>query len=133
MKECRGYISSRSFADNWAPQHIQNTIIRDCCNKKGFHYLLSAAEYAIPNCYMVLEEMVQESERLFGIVLYSIYQLPLNEKHRVVLCEAILSNGCSIYSSVEDLCISNKQELLKVNTVLNLNKILPDCITRIEG
>lgn len=132
LKVCRGYISSRSFAGNWVPQHIQNTIIRDYCNKKGFHYLLSAAEYAIPNCYMVLEEMTQESGSLFGIVLYSIYQLPSSESHRIRLCESILASGCFIYSSVEDIFIGNEEDLYNVNIILNLNEILSACISNFE-
>jgi len=132
IKECRGYISSRSFSDNWVPQHIQNTIIRDFCNKKQLHYLLSAAEYAVPDCYMVIEEMAQESARLFGIVLYSIYQLPVNESNRIALCKSILNNDCFIYSSVEDICIGNEEDLLRVNTILNLNEILPECISSLE-
>lgn len=131
IKDCRGYISSRSFSGNWVPQHIQNTIIRDFCNKNNCYYLLSAAEYAIPNCYMVLEEMAQESTRLDGIVLYSIYQLPQNENHRLELCELILNNNCSIFSSVENMKITNLDELHGANVVLNLNNILHECISSI--
>ena len=34
MKNFRGYIFSRSFYGERAPQHIQNQIIRDFCEKK---------------------------------------------------------------------------------------------------
>lgn len=132
LKTCRGYISSRSFGGNWVPQHIQNTIIRDYCNKKGFHYLLSVAEYAVPNCYMVLEEMVHESKRLYGIVLYSIYQLPRNESHRIRLCKSILDSGCYIISSVENIVIKNEEDLHNVNTILNINALLPECINNVR-
>ena len=133
IKECRGYISSREFSGNWVPQHIQNTIIRGFCNNNNFHYLLSAAEYAVADCYMVLDEMAQESSRLDGIVLYSLYQLPQNESRRLGLCELILKNGCSIFSSVENIKITNLDELHNANMVLNLNNILPECISHIGG
>lgn len=133
LNVCRGYISSRPFGGNWVPQHIQNIIIRDYCNKKGFHYMLSAAEYAVPNCYMVLEEMITEANRLFGIVLYSIYQLPKNEKRRLLLCNAILDTGCRIYSSVEDIRIKNDSDLQSVNMILNVNEIMPDCLKDIKN
>ena len=34
MKKVRGYIFSRPFMGERAPQHVQNIIIRDFCKKK---------------------------------------------------------------------------------------------------
>ena len=33
MKRARGYIFSRSFMGERAPQHVQNIVIRDFCKK----------------------------------------------------------------------------------------------------
>ena len=37
----RGYITSRPFLGERAPQHIQNLVIRDYAAKHGLDYLLS--------------------------------------------------------------------------------------------
>ena len=39
-KKYRGYIFSRPFMGERVPQHVQNIVIRDYCNKKNFNYLL---------------------------------------------------------------------------------------------
>lgn len=124
MKSCRGYISSRSFGGEWMPQNVQNIMIREYCKKHDLHYLLSAAEYAIPKCYMVLKDLVQESKNLSGLVLYSAYQLPEDEKCRMELCCEILENKCAIHLCAEDLIITNIKELEKVNIVLSIHAAL---------
>ena len=45
----RGYIFSRPFHGNRVPQHVQNMVIRDYCQRNGLNYLLSATEYAMPD------------------------------------------------------------------------------------
>ena len=47
MANLRGYIFSRAFAGQRIPQHMQNLVIRDYCQRNGHTYLLSAAEYAM--------------------------------------------------------------------------------------
>lgn len=37
----KGYIFSRSFMGERAPQHIQNIILREYCKKNNFTFLLS--------------------------------------------------------------------------------------------
>lgn len=106
------------------PQNVQNIMIREYCKKHDLHYLLSAAEYAIPNCYMVLKDLVDESKNLSGIVLYSAYQLPEDEKCRVDLCMEIIQNNCAIHLCAEDLVITNIKELEKVNVVLSIHSTL---------
>ena len=51
MKRARGYIFSRSFMGERAPQHVQNIVIRDFCKKKSLSYLLSATEYRMKNSF----------------------------------------------------------------------------------
>ena len=82
MKKVRGYIFSRPFLDERAPQHIQNIIIRDYCKKKSFQYLLSASEYRMKNSYTILDSLISNSQKIDGIVFYSLLMLPENQSHR---------------------------------------------------
>jgi len=75
-KVFRGYISSRSFMEERAPQHVQNIIIRDYCNKKNIHYLLSATEYTMENSALILKQLINDLHLVDGIVAYSVFQMP---------------------------------------------------------
>jgi len=68
-KVFRGYISSRSFMEERAPQHVQNIIIRDYCNKKNIHYLLSATEYAMVNSNLILKQLINDLPLLTALWL----------------------------------------------------------------
>ena len=128
---CRGYISSRPFGGNWVPQHIQNIIIRNYCEINDLHYLLSAAEYAIDECYMVLWSLVAESRNLDGIVLYSMRQLPSDESHRNDICNGIINNNCSIYMCVEEKSVHNDNDLSELNTIINIQRVMSKCLQSI--
>ena len=72
MKKIQGYIFSRPFMDERAPQHIQNIIIREFCKKKNLHYNLSAVEYAMDNCYKTLYQIISELKNYYLIILIAL-------------------------------------------------------------
>ena len=113
------------------PQNVQNIMIRGYGNNRDLHYLLSAAEYAIQNCYMVLKDLASESKKLSGIVLYSAYQLPEDTKVRNDICKSIVSNDCAIHFCAEDMVINSVSELEKVNIILDIHKTLTSCKSKI--
>ena len=82
MKKLRGYIFSRSFMGERAPQHVQNIVLRNYCEKNNYFFLLSSVEYKMSNSYFMLELAIKELKRLDGILAYSIFQLPENDDWR---------------------------------------------------
>src|SRR5882757_7640146 len=60
QKGYRGYVFSRSVDNHRVPQHIQNLVIRDYAARRKLHYLLSATEYAMPGCYLILEQVLAD-------------------------------------------------------------------------
>lgn len=60
MKQLKGYIFSRAFMGERVPQHVQNLVIRDYCQKNGYQYLLSGTEYAMEGCHLVFEQLLDE-------------------------------------------------------------------------
>ena len=80
MKNVRGYNFSRPFMGERAPQHVQNIVIKDFCTKNKLNFLLSATEYSMKNSSYILNELINDLDNLYGIVAYSIFQLPENEK-----------------------------------------------------
>ena len=63
-----------------APQHVQNIVIRDYCEKNNLFYLLSSTEYAKKKSHLMLDKVLNELKNVDGIVAYSLFQLPENKK-----------------------------------------------------
>ena len=64
MSNLRGYISSRRLEDNnIIDQSVQNLVIRKACDKHGFIYMLSATEYGMKNCFLMLNQVLQDAKK----------------------------------------------------------------------
>ncbi len=113
----RGYISSRSVAGGRVPQHVQNLVIRDYCAGHNLHFLLSATEYAMPNCYIMLEQVLNEGIKNQGLVLYSLFQLPQNAEKRQRIYQKVLENQIEIHLALEGLVIKDKESAQRVEDI----------------
>ena len=87
MKTLQGYIFSRDFMGERAPQHVQNIVIRDYCIKNDFKYVLSATEYAMPGSDLMLKQIVQNFSSIDGVVAYSVFQMPEERQERNKIIE----------------------------------------------
>ena len=128
MSGVRGYIFSRPFMGERVPQHVQNLVIRDYCKRKGIQYLLSATEYAMAGSHLILQQIMEELPQLEGIVFYSLFLLPEQKKERDRVCKVILENKKTIFFAVEGLLMSNKIEHERIETIWQVQKILPQCL-----
>ena len=122
-KGYRGYIGSRTYQGQRAPQHVQNLVIRDYCQRNRLTYLLSATEYHMPGCYIMLHEVLNELPKLDGIVLYSIFMLPANRNKRHAVVRQILDAGASLHGAVENLAITDEASFQRVEDILSISKI----------
>ncbi len=114
MKQCvgyRGYIGSRPYRGHRVPQHVQNLVVRGYCQRNRLTYLLSAAEYAMPGCYIILNEVLEELPHIGGIVLYSLFMLPEEAQRRRAVWKRVLETGASIHGAVEDWAIRSDQDV----------------------
>ena len=124
----RGYVSSRPFMGQRAPQHIQNLVIRDYCQRHKIHFLLSVTEYAMPNCFMMLEQVLRELPELNGAVFYSLFQLPINKQHRHKIYQHFIDNGKHLHFAVENFQIKNIQDTLSIEDIWQVQLALPNCL-----
>ena len=131
MKKIKGYIFSRPFLDERAPQHIQNLVIREFCKKENLHYSLSAVEYAMYNSYKTLYQLVNDLKNLDGIVAYSVFQLPFDNIERNEVLKKIIQKKKTFYFALEDLKLSNKNDLQKIENIWLVKKSLPYCLKKI--
>jgi sporadic carbohydrate cluster protein (TIGR04323 family) len=127
MKKVRGYIFSRPFLGERVPQHVQNLVIRDYCERNHLHYLLSAAEYAMRSCHLILAQVLSELPEVDGIVAYSMFQLPEDAAQRKQVCAQILSQQKTLHFAAEGLLISTSQEYERIETLWRIRQTLPHC------
>ena len=132
MNRVRGYIFSRPFLGERVPQHVQNLVIRDYCNKQRLQYLLSATEYAMANSHLILQQVLEELSILDGIVFYSLFLLPEDKTERDRVINFILKKEKTIYFAVEGLRINNKTEHERIENIWQVKKVLPNCLMKYD-
>ena len=132
MKKLRGYIFARPFMGERAPQHVQNIILRDYCQKRGHELLLSATEYAMEDSYMILESVLDDLANIDGIVFYSLYQLPTQSEKRRLVYSRVLDAQKSLHFAVEGVSISNIDEIDSVENCLLVKSTLDHCTPEVE-
>ena len=130
MKKIKGYIFSRPFLGERAPQHIQNVVIRDFCKKKNLHYNLSTVEYAMKNSHKTLYQLINELKNLDGIVAYSIFQLPFENVEKKKILKKIIKKKKVFYFALEDLKLSSDSDLRKIEHIWLVKKALPYCLKK---
>ncbi len=129
----RGYISSSHINGNCIPQHVQNIVIRDYAEKNNLLYKLSASEYIIENCTMILENLTYELNKIEGIIFYSIFQLPNDNLYRKTFYKSIIDNNASLHCAVEGMCLNKNIDIIKWEEILKLNRIIPNEIEEIKN
>lgn len=128
----RGYIFSRSFLGERVPQHVQNLVIRDYCERNGLHYLLSASEYAMEHCDLMLKQLLDELPQLDGIAAYSMFQLPEDAGEREQVYARVLTLGKTLHFAVEGLQMRTEGDRDRIETLWRVRQCLPLCPTTIE-
>jgi sporadic carbohydrate cluster protein (TIGR04323 family) len=123
----QGYVFSRPFMGERVPQHVQNIIIRDYCVRNGFHYLLSATEYAMESCHLILSQVLDDLNQIDGIVAYSLFQLPEVSEDRQRVYAKIMSLKKCLHFAVEGLHMSNTAELERIESLWRIRKTLSQC------
>jgi len=109
----RGYIASRPIDGCRVAQHIQNLVLREHARRHGLAYRLSATEYAMPRCYMMLEQLLGELPQLDGIIAYSMFMLPRRPERRRALYDRVLGLGRTLHAAVEDLALRDEKDVAR--------------------
>ena len=127
MKKVRGYIFSRPFMGERVPQHVQNLVIRDYCDRNNLQYLLSATEYAMEGSFLIHEQVMNDLDDIHGVVAYSIFQLPENASHREKTYQQIIDMKKTYHFAVEGLKFSDEQGCARIEMLWQIKRTLPFC------
>lgn len=123
-RRVRGYVTSRPFFGERAPQHVQNLVIRDFCARNDLTYLLSATEYAMPACYMMLEDVLAELGRIDGIAMYSIFLLPQRQARRLAIYQRVLAAGATLHGALENLTLSAEADVARLEDIWTVQQVV---------
>jgi len=123
QKGYRGYVFSRSVDNHRVPQHIQNLVIRDYAQRRKLRYLLSATEYAMADCYLILEQVLADLSNLDGIILYSMFMLPSAPGQRSLVYRRLLAAGCHLHAAVEGFVLESESDIERWENVLQTAEI----------
>ena len=116
-KGWRGYVSSRALNGNMVPQRVQNLVIRNYAARHQLLYLLSATEYSMGGCTMVLRSVLQNLTELAGLIFYSTHQLPPSRSSRELLFSQILSAGCGLHFALEEIVVECDADVLLLQDI----------------
>ena len=122
MKKVRGYNFSRDFMGERVPQHVQNIVIRDFCQKRKFNFLLSASEYSMPNSFHILKDLTNNMSGLYGIVAYSLFQMPYNDDERKKIFKKVLEKNKKIFFACENLEILKQADIDRIENIWLVKK-----------
>ena len=126
----RGYIASRPVRGQRTPQHVQNLVVRDYAQRNGLYFKLSATEYAMPSCYVILESVLDELVSLEGIICFSLFMLPEGTERRARIYDRVLEQGSSLHGAVENLAIHAPEDIAPIEDIFLVDrfaaKALPD-------
>jgi sporadic carbohydrate cluster protein (TIGR04323 family) len=126
QKGYRGYVFSRPVDSHRVPQHIQNLVIRDYAARRKLHYLLSATEYAMPGCYLILEQVLADLVALDGVILYTMFMLPPASRDRARIYQKVLAAGCRLHCAVEGFVLGDEADVERWENVLQTAEICRD-------
>lgn len=122
MKKVRGYNFSRDFMGERVPQHVQNIVIRDFCQKKNLNFLLSVSEYSMPNSFHILKDLMNNMSDIYGIVAYSLFQMPFNDVERRKIFNKILKKKKKIFFACENLEILKQKDIDRIENIWLVKK-----------
>ena len=122
MKKVRGYNFSRSFMGERVPQHVQNIVRKDFCKKNKLNFLLSATEYSMPNSFYILKDLVNNLNGIYGVVAYSLFQMPDDEMERVKMFKKIIKKKKKIFFACENLTLSNLDDINRLENIWSIKK-----------
>jgi sporadic carbohydrate cluster protein (TIGR04323 family) len=118
----RGYIASRPVRGQEWPQHVQNLVVRDYAQRNDLDYLLSATEYAMDGCYMNLETVLGELERIRGIICFSLFMLPKSADKRQQLYRRIFDTGADLHGALENMAIKTAEDIARLEDIFLVDR-----------
>ena len=109
------------------PQHVQNLIIKNFCETNNLNYLLSATEYAVKNSFLMLEKVLNDLDKVDGIIMYSLFQLPCDKKYRRKIYDQIILSNKKLFFACERKKVINNNDIETIEQLWLIKESLSKC------
>ena len=129
----RGYIASRPVRGVLTPQHVQNLVIRDYAERHGLSYKLSATEYIMPGCTMMLNAVLDELTGLEGLICFSLFMLPDDATKRRAAYARVLDQGASLHAALESLVLSGPADIERFEDIFLVEQFAAQDLAPVES
>ena len=73
----------------------------------------------------MMQQLMNELNKIDGIVAYSLFQLPKNKQKRQKIYQKILKNNKELHFAVEKLKITNKKDTSLIEQIWQIKLTLP--------
>jgi sporadic carbohydrate cluster protein (TIGR04323 family) len=110
-----------------AAQHVQNLVIVNYAERENLSYLLSATEYAMPDCFMMMEQLLDELPQLEGVICYSLFMLPRRPERREAIYDALIGARAEMHFAVERLVLREPRDIAGIEAMWLMRRVLPLC------
>jgi sporadic carbohydrate cluster protein (TIGR04323 family) len=107
----RGYIGTRPLNGSRTPQAVQNLVVRDYAQRNKLQYLLSAVEYAMPNCFLMLNEVLVELPKLEGMICFSLFMLPADAARRRSIYRRVIDSRSALHAALEAQVLRKDEDM----------------------
>ncbi len=114
----KGYIASRNIGELQIPQRIQNMVIRNYAERRDKVFSLSATEYIMNDCFMILQSLLKDAKNFEAIVCYSLYMLPTSLSERSKIYTSCLKENTELHFAFEELSIKSKDDIQLIEDTL---------------
>ena len=120
----RGYMGARMALGRSVPQSVQQLVMREYCRRHGLTYLLAATEYCLPGSTIVLGGVLDELERIDGLVFYSVLLFPARRVERMELYRRIIERGAVLHTAVEGIVVASWEDARRVEDTFLVMEVL---------
>src|SRR3546814_5270574 len=71
----------------------------------------------MPGCYMNLEAVLEELERIEGVLLFSLFMLPERPERRRAIYQRIFAAGASLHGALENLSLREASDVQRIEDI----------------
>jgi len=114
------------------PQHVQNLVIRDYATRHDLPFLLSATEYAMPGCHVMLDTAIRRLGEVDGIIFFSLFMMPPDTSKRHAIYARALGLGRTLHFALEDLAFSSERDIDRLEDMFRVDHLAKEELTSRE-
>ena len=121
------YIATRAVRGRVVPHPVQGLVVRDYARRAGVACTrLPAVEYAMPGCYMMLEDVLDDLANIDGIVCYSLFMLPGRRSRREDIYRRVFDAGRSLHGALESIAITGPADVARIEDIFAVTTLVRD-------